>query len=147
MYKINILYVLREFIFFYGTLRKGYPHNPHKSLIDSLQFVNFGTIEGDLYDIGSYPGAIKRKGKGKIVGDVFLLDNPEEVLNLLDKYEGYSSHKVNESEFMRTRCRVSLNSGENLNAWVYLYNLETGDKSRIKSGDYLIYLNKMTTNE
>jgi gamma-glutamylcyclotransferase (GGCT)/AIG2-like uncharacterized protein YtfP len=135
---------VKDYIFFYGTLRKDYPNNPLKSLIDSLLLVDIGRIEGDLYDISGYPGAIKRKGAGKIAGDVFLLDNPIKVLNLLDDYEGYSSHKVKESEFVRTRNRIQLDSGKSVNAWVYWYNFETGSKNRIMNGDYLNYRKDLT---
>jgi gamma-glutamylcyclotransferase (GGCT)/AIG2-like uncharacterized protein YtfP len=130
---------LKDYIFFYGTLRKDCPLNPQKSLVDSLVFIGTAKIHGDLYNIGGYPGAVKRKGGSKIVGDVFLLDNTEEVLNLLDDYEGYSSHKVKESEFVRTRNRIQLDSGKSVNAWVYWYNFETGSKNRIMNGDYLNY--------
>src|SRR6202034_2383849 len=96
----------------YGTLRKEYPYNPQKSLIDNLRFIGIGTIEGELYDIGDYPAAIKRKTSGKIVGDVFLLNNSNETWNVLDRYEECSGDKAGKSEFLRTKTRVLLDSGK-----------------------------------
>lgn len=185
----------KDYLFVYGTLRKGYDPNPKKKIVNNLQFVGKAKIGGSLYDLGDYPGAVKNKpaavknkpgavkskpgavknkpgavknkpgamknkagavkDKGtvkdkpgaaknkegnEIIGDVFLLDDPDKVLKILDKYEGYSEDKIKGSEFVRKKSRVRLNNGKNINAWIYWYNYKPQDKPRIKNKDYLTYL-------
>ena len=68
-----------------------------------------------------------------------LLDDPERVLRILDKYEGIGE-KASASEFVRKRNRVKLRSGKEVMAWVYWYNFDPKDKIRIKQKNYLNYL-------
>src|ERR1700753_3165059 len=105
-----------------------------------MEYVGKAKIAAALYDLGRYPGAIKdRKGK-EVIGDVFLLNDADKVFKILDKYEGYEEKKTSSSEFVRKRNRVRLRSGKQINAWVYWYNFNPGNKTPIRYKDYLNYL-------
>jgi len=132
----------KDYLFVYGTLRDGYDLKLKDDLSDELEYVGKGRIGASLYDIGKYPGAIKDKTGNEVIGDVFLVNNPDKVFRVLDKYEGYSKNKAEESEFVRKRNRVTLNSGKNMNVWVYWYNQDPNGRAKIRYKDYLKYLKR-----
>ena len=131
---------MKDYLFVYGTLRKNYDLRLKNRVRDELHFVGRAKVGAALYDLGKYPGAIRDNNGTEIIGDVFLLTDPEKVFRVLDKYEGYRENKADQSEFVRKRNRVKLDSGKNVNAWVYWYNLDPGEKTRIRQKDYLNYL-------
>jgi gamma-glutamylcyclotransferase (GGCT)/AIG2-like uncharacterized protein YtfP len=102
-------------------------------------------MEGVLYDIGTYPGAIKEKGDSEIIGDIFLATNLQKVFAVLDKYEGYSKVDGKALEFVRKRSKIRLRTGQSLIAWIYLYNLAPEGKAKIKYKDYLNFLRSHKT--
>ena len=130
----------KEYLFAYGTLRKEFMVKWKKKVASELLYIGKAKIGGALYDLGRYPGAVKEKGKHEIIGDVFWLNDPGKILKILDRYEGYLEKAAEDSEFVRKRNRVRMNSGKNVNAWIYWYNLDPQHKTRIKHKDYLNYL-------
>ena len=76
-------------------------------------------------------------GSEQVVGDVFRLDDPERDLPLLDEYEGCGLRDSHPHEFERRAMPIQMNDGGALDAWVYLYCLETAGRIPILSGDYL----------
>lgn len=136
---------MKEYLFVYGTLRKDYDLKLKKKVSDHLQYVGQGKVGASLYDIGRYPGAIRSSAGDEVIGDVFLVTDPERVLKVLDKYEGiYSDGRP--SEFVRKRNRVRMRSGKEVNAWVYWYNFDPGKKLKIKYKNYLTYISKKAKN-
>lgn len=131
---------MKDYLFVYGTLRKDYDLKLKDRIKKDLQYVDRAKVGASLYDLGRYPGAIRTNTGQEVVGDVFLLNDPERVFRILDKYEGYVEDEKQDSEFIRKRSRVKLRSGKNLNAWIYWYNFDPGDKTRIRQKDYLNYL-------
>lgn len=127
----------KEYIFVYGTLRNGYNLKLRNRVAKELEYVGKGKVEATLYDLGRYPGAIKEKQNNEVIGDVFLISNPEKVFNVLDKYEG--------DEFDRKKQKVKLRSGKTLNAWIYWYNQKPDEKKKIYYKDYLNYLRNKKT--
>ena len=124
----------QDYLFVYGTLRKDYSLKLKDKVADNIEFLGRAKVGASLYDIGRYPGAIRAKEKSddEIVGDVFIVRNPDSVFKVLDKYEG--------DEFVRDRKRVKLRSGRTVNAWIYWYDKNTAGKKRINYKDYLNYL-------
>lgn len=101
-------------------------------------FVSRGRIPGVLYDVGPYPGAVKRSGTRAFVrGDVYRLRDSERALQILDRYEGWDERKPRSAEFKRSRVAVDLGAGKKIRAWIYLYNRPTTGLPKIRSGDYL----------
>jgi len=137
---------MQAYLFAYGTLRRDYHLAWKKKIERDLEYIGRGKITATLYDLGSYPGAVKKRagtgGRGgeEVIGDVFRLHDPEKILRILDKYEGIPAPGSKEAEFVREKSRVSLRSGKKVTAWVYWYNREPGDQPRIRYKDYLNYL-------
>jgi gamma-glutamylcyclotransferase (GGCT)/AIG2-like uncharacterized protein YtfP len=130
---------MREYLFVYGTLRKGFDLKLKDRLSDQLQYVGQAKVGATMYDLGRYPGAVRNNKGDEVIGEVFLLNDPERVLRVFDKYEGIGG-KAPVSEFVRKRNRVKLRSGKEVMAWVYWYNFDPTGKIRIRHKNYLNYL-------
>lgn len=127
-----------EYIFVYGTLRSAPRHQMNKVLEREGDRVGRGRVPGILYDVGSYPGAVRKAGtRAYILGDVYRLRDSDRALKVLDRYEGWNEKKPESSEFRRSRVAVDMGGGKRIHAWIYLYNRSTTGLPRISSGDYL----------
>ena len=118
----------REYLFVYGTLRRGSRNRFARRLAENARFIGEGRIRGRLYDFGRYPGAVRSEASGEWVGgEVFLLRN-RGLLETVDRYEG--------PEFERSVVRVELTSGVEKECWVYFAKREpmTG---RIAPGEWV----------
>ena len=75
-------------LFVYGTLRRG--GEGHRLLQRrGVVYVGKGIVAGELYDLGSYPGALKSQDlASRVVGEVYRLSNATQALQRLDEYEG-----------------------------------------------------------
>jgi gamma-glutamylcyclotransferase (GGCT)/AIG2-like uncharacterized protein YtfP len=104
----------------------------------NADLVGRGRLPGMLYDVGDYPGAVRKSGtRAFISGDVYRLRDSERALKILDRYEGWNEKKPGSSEFRRSRVAVDMGAGKKISAWIYLYNRSTTGLPRILSGDYL----------
>jgi|SRR5215203_2552678 len=121
-----------EYLFAYGTLRKEFVFNWKSEIANGLLYTGNAIIKASLYDLGSYPGAVKENEVDQLTGDVFSIINPEKVFTVLDEYEG--------SEYERKKVKLELSGGQLVQAWIYWYNKTVEDKQKIGCGDYLIYL-------
>ena len=127
-----------SYIFVYGSLRVAPNHHMSKVLERHADFVSRGRIPGVLYDVGPYPGAVKKSGTRAFVrGDVYRLRDAERALQILDRYEGWDEKKPGSAEFKRSRVMVDVGAGKKIRAWIYLYNRPTAGLPKIRSGDYL----------
>jgi len=127
-----------EYLFVYGTLRRGL--KPGKLLMTEghVEYVGWALMQGKLFEIGGYPGAVLSEEPGdQIKGEVFLLNEPHTVLARLDEYEGCGPGDPEPQEYKRLKYDVVLEDGGLLCAWVYLFNRPTTGLTRIASGDYL----------
>jgi gamma-glutamylcyclotransferase (GGCT)/AIG2-like uncharacterized protein YtfP len=116
-------------LFVYGTLRKGVENEHATMLARSARFAGTGKVHGELYMVAHYPGLVLG-GHDWAVGDVFELDPGGETLRALDEYEG-------SEPFRRVSGPVLLDSGEWIEAQVYVYTGDTSGKERIVSGNWL----------
>ncbi|MEP6467662.1 MAG: gamma-glutamylcyclotransferase family protein [Parafilimonas sp.] len=126
-----------NYLFVYGTLRNGYNLKLKDKVMSDLEYVGKAKVDASLYDLGEYPGAIKENNSNEVIGDVFLISNPERVFKILDKYEG--------NEFNREKDRVVLRSGKSLDAWIYWYNQKPEKALKIRQKNYLNYLKSKKT--
>jgi gamma-glutamylcyclotransferase (GGCT)/AIG2-like uncharacterized protein YtfP len=129
----------KEYLFVYGTLRKDYDLKPKNKVAEDLQYVGQGKVGASMYDIGRYPGAVRSAAGDEVIGDVFLVIDPERVLKILDRYEGIRVDG-GPSEFVRRRSRIRLRNGKEVMAWVYWYTFDLSKKVKIKHKNYLNYL-------
>ncbi len=127
-----------DYLFAYGTLRKNYNLKLKDKVADGLTYIGQAKVAAALYDIGEYPGAIKEVNKkNEVVGDVFVVTDPEKVFKVLDEYEG--------NEYSREKSSVKLRSGKSISAWIYWYNQNPVGKRKIPYKSYLNYLRNKKT--
>ncbi|CAA9889917.1 conserved hypothetical protein [Candidatus Methylobacter favarea] len=112
-----------EYIFVYGTLRRGTNSEMHHLLAKHAEFVDEATYRGKLYKVNDYPGVVPSNDPNAIVhGEVYLLHHADIVLLRLDQYEEYGPEFSQPNEYIREKQEVFLRSGSGITAWVYLYN-------------------------
>ena len=123
-------------LFVYGTLLDEDNEYAHY-LENNSKFYSYGKIKGKLYDIGEYPGAIlSDQGNEYIHGVILEINDPENVLPVIDDYEGFGDDQPQPNEFIRVLTEVETGVGM-LNCWIYLYNLSVEELPQIKSGRYI----------
>jgi len=128
----------RNYLFVYGTLRKDLSNQMYHILARYADFVGEGTFRGKLYDIGEYPGVVPSNDPSDVVrGEVYALRDPDRVLKVLDQYEGCGPDDPSSTEFRREKVVISMENGEKVNAWIYIYNCPTNGLNVILLGDYL----------
>jgi gamma-glutamylcyclotransferase (GGCT)/AIG2-like uncharacterized protein YtfP len=98
-------------LFVYGTLRRGSPNTFAKLLEANSRFLGNARMRGRLHQFSNYPGVVLSDQPGEFVqGELLELQDPR-ILVVLDEYEGF--------EFQRVPVTVSLDDGQELEAWVY----------------------------
>ncbi len=128
----------QQYLFVYGSLRREAAHPMHELLAEKTDFIGKAVFQGQLFRISWYPGAIPSRFAGhKVQGEVYFIRQPEQLLPLLDEYEGCGPAFAEPTEYKRQQKTVMLTSGELLSAWVYLYQYPTSGLPEIYSGDFL----------
>jgi pyruvate carboxylase len=133
-------------LFVYGTLRRSYGHPLHDLLSNQFQFIGRGSVHGELFDIGNYPGIIvSKKVKSRVLGEVYRARDKStivSILKILDDYEGYDESHPVDCEYVRKRKMVKLGNGKKCLCWLYEYNKPISNKASIAGGDYIRYITK-----
>lgn len=126
-----------DYLFVYGTLKTEGNHPLGRLLKSSARFVGKAVFQGKLYLINDYPGAVSSDNPGDVVyGEVYLLGNRKGILSQLDQYEETGAGFPEPTEYVRQKKNVRLESGESLEAWIYLYNRATEKLQAIDSGHF-----------
>jgi gamma-glutamylcyclotransferase (GGCT)/AIG2-like uncharacterized protein YtfP len=124
-------------VFVYGTLMRG--------MFNSLNFsppVSLGSTEGSMYVVKTdnnpfvYPAVIH--GSGTIRGEVY--DVEPITVQYLDFIEGYEEYLPAESLFIRELVKVKLDEGDEIEAYVYFYNMSVDNLKPIEHGDWRKYV-------
>lgn len=133
-----------EYLFVYGTLRHELVNKTSPELVALMQgmrFMGSGTIRGQLYDLGEYPGAIAGdEFKTSIVGEVYEMLEPPAIFAILDRYEGFIPGELEASLFARIKAPVMLPTGQSIECWLYVYNDWVLNGRLIEGGDYVQHL-------
>lgn len=122
-------------VFVYGTLKEGRPLD-RKVFADARLSVKPATIVGSIYNLGPYP-AIKLKGNGVVQGEVhvFHKDNIKEIIDTMDRIEGYNSKREEKSNLYNRRIvTAKTKDGEKMEAYVYEYAREPKDSAKLADG-------------
>ncbi len=115
----------------YGSLLRGLGGIERLGIADRMRFVGPCLLEGELFDLGDWPGM--RPGRGPVVGEIHaLLDR--DVLGVLDQFEDYDPADPRGSLYLRERVRLLEPAGAF--AWTYVYNRVPDASTRIPSGDW-----------
>lgn len=129
-----------DYLFVYGTLRKQVGHPMHRVLIRHATLVDEGVFQGQLYDLGNFPGAVlSDRLEDQVHGEIYRLRRKDQVFGILDRYEGCMGTAP---WFRREQSEIRLSGGKVIRAWLYLYNCPVVQHPRIASGDYLTCLRK-----
>ena len=133
-----------SYLFVYGTLRKEFLHPVKREIRNDVEWVGTSFIRGRLYDIGSYPGAVRATDNKSVTikGEILKITHPGKVLRILDQYEGFDPASPENCEYYRDQEVVKLPNGDEIKAWVYWYNFPVKGKRRIRHKDYVEYLKK-----
>lgn len=127
----------RDCLFVYGTLMIASGHPMAARLAGESRVVGPATAPGQLYDFGSYPGAIPcEAASARVHGLVLKLSHPQRALRWLDIYEGCGPGDPEPHGFTRVITAVKLSSGCRLDAWIYYYRGALTDARRVRSGRY-----------
>jgi gamma-glutamylcyclotransferase (GGCT)/AIG2-like uncharacterized protein YtfP len=129
-----------ELLFVYGTLRKDSQKMMNPMLAHDSTYVGDARIQGELYDLGTYPGVFLNEGCADIVmGEVYAL-NPQHASRtwqVLDHYEGCGPDDDEPHAYRRRKVRAFLNDGNEVDAWAYFLTSLPAKAVRIPNGDYL----------
>jgi gamma-glutamylcyclotransferase (GGCT)/AIG2-like uncharacterized protein YtfP len=126
-----------KFLFIYGLLKKGFRSNAKKELNKNSSFVGNATLNGKLFLVEDYPGAVESKANNKkniIHGELYRIKNQQHLFTVLDEFEECSRRFPEPTLFKKKICKVNTEEGNEIKAWVYIYNRKTKGLKQIKSG-------------
>ena len=129
-------------LFVYGSLRKGFHSPVYEYISRYFHFIGEGKVKGQLFDLGSYPGAVPVKSDSFIMGELYQIKNESEfswAIAQLDDYEGLDAEAGEESLYRRELADIFINN-EIVASWIYWYNGDVTGSPVIASGDLLDYL-------
>jgi gamma-glutamylcyclotransferase (GGCT)/AIG2-like uncharacterized protein YtfP len=114
---------MTNYLFTYGTLQPGLAPSCIAPAVNKLHLIGEGSIDGELYDLSEYPGAVLNpRSTHQIHGTIFELPNNADILRQLDDYEDFHPESPETSLFLRQLHPVSLTTGQTLPCWIYVYN-------------------------
>lgn len=111
---------MKQYLFVYGSLRKGFAPPEIAETAERLKLVGEGFVYGSLYDLDDYY-ALVLSGEDEIFGQILELPDDDEVLRKLDEYEGFDPNNLEKSVFLRKKTTAYLGD-KNLETWIYAYN-------------------------
>jgi gamma-glutamylcyclotransferase (GGCT)/AIG2-like uncharacterized protein YtfP len=126
-------------LFVYGTLRGDLSHEMSRALAQRAARLGEGTVHGQLFNLGEYPGLVLSDRTHDLVkGEIYDIapDRLEATLSLLDEYEGLGPSEPEPHEYRREVVRVTISGGETTEAWAYVLNQPTQGLPQIPSGDF-----------
>jgi gamma-glutamylcyclotransferase (GGCT)/AIG2-like uncharacterized protein YtfP len=125
-------------LFVYGTLMRGYVHPMARLLSANAEYLGEATCRGRLYMVKHYPGLVLSDDAGETVhGELYRLREAEAMLREFDMYEACGEGFPEPTQYIRRMLPVTLEGGETLEAWTYIYNWPVSELKRIGSGRFL----------
>ena len=122
-------------LFVYGTLRAFLATSAGEQLRRRSCLVGYARVEGRLYDLGRYPGLVRRRRAGEwVTGELYRLRNPRLTLRALDRYE--TGAWPVQARFTRERAIAHLAQGARRRVWLYRFLGPVRAQHRIEGGDY-----------
>ena len=125
-----------DLLFVYGTLRRACGSDAHHRYLAGAIFVANAKLQGKLFRVSYYPAVTLTTEDCWVQGEIYQLRDAAQ-LAALDEYEECQIPADANQEYIRTCVNVVMASGEQQQAWVYLYNRPTDSLALIDSGDFL----------
>jgi gamma-glutamylcyclotransferase (GGCT)/AIG2-like uncharacterized protein YtfP len=126
---------MNSHLFVYGSLMSTARHPMGERLRAEARLIGAATIQGRLYRVSWYPGAAESNDpEQRVHGELYALDAPGRALAWLDAYEGIAPASREPSEYARVERPVRLASGQEITAWVYLYQKDVGHLPHVADG-------------
>ena len=118
----------RPYLFVYGTLKSGFQNRFARQLRREARLLGRAHMPGRLYRIRWYPGMRpSRNPDDLVIGELYKLRQPSKTLKALDEYEEH---------YRRELHRATLETGEALQAWVYMYRQPRPEHCYMASGEW-----------
>ena len=133
-------------LFVYGSLRSGFRSPAYEYVSRYFELVGEAQVRGQLFDLGSYPGARPTNENKFIVGELYRIRNEKEfiwAIGQLDDYEGVNVAFDEVQLYRRDIAEVYIDNNKT-HAWIYWYAGNVNDKPVIDSGDVLQYMTQKT---
>jgi gamma-glutamylcyclotransferase (GGCT)/AIG2-like uncharacterized protein YtfP len=125
-------------LFVYGSLLSAVGHPSGERLRNEGRLVGSGSMPGRLYRVGRYPGLVEAAaGASRVYGEVYALADPVSSLAWLDQYESIVPNEEADGEYLRAERAVCLASGQDITAWVYLYQRDVTGLQLITDGRWV----------
>ena len=127
---------INPYLFVYGTLRKACKNEMSIRLFEESKWIGYGQVRGEIYLQDFYP-VLTESESGFVTGEVVELLNPAESFDWLDNYEDFDKNNTESSLYQRVTRNVSLENGQNIETWLYLFNGQIDGLRKIETGDFL----------
>jgi gamma-glutamylcyclotransferase (GGCT)/AIG2-like uncharacterized protein YtfP len=122
-------------LFVYGSLLSAIGHPSGERLRSEASLLGAASMPGRLYRVGWYPGLVEAAaGASRVHGEVYALADPAGSLAWLDEYESIVPGREAGNEYVRAERAVRLASGQDITAWVYLYQWDVTGQQRLEDG-------------
>lgn len=128
---------ITEYLFVYGTLRRRFSTKMSDLLSRRCEYIADACMQGKLYEIAGYPGAIiSGDAKDKVYGELYKIMDSSELLPVLDEHEECTDRFPEPHEYIRVKLPVNPVGGDVVTAWVYIYNRDVSNLLPVTSGHY-----------
>ena len=126
-------------LFVYGSLMSTAGHRMGDRLWAEARLVGAATIQGRLYRVSWYPGAVDSADpEQRVHGEVYALGDPDHALAWLDAYEGIVPGSEELGEYRRLQRPARLATAEEIVAWVYLYQNDVAAFTPVPDGRWTV---------
>lgn len=128
-------------LFVYGSLLSGFHHPAYTYVSRYFTLISPATTNGNIYDLGEYPGAVPASAPALINGELYKVNHADEfsfAIKQLDDYEGFLVEPGEVPLFRRETVDVKYNNILTT-AWIYWYNRDVTGRTMIPKGDALAY--------
>jgi gamma-glutamylcyclotransferase (GGCT)/AIG2-like uncharacterized protein YtfP len=126
-----------EFLFVYGTLRRGFDHPMARCLAQSAAYRGEASCAGRLYRVAHYPGLVLADDQAaRVHGDLYALGQDAALLAAIDAYEGCGADDPPPHPYARQRTEVICADGAHCTAWTYVYRLSAAHLPLIPDGRF-----------
>ncbi|ABA87441.1 GGCT-like domain protein [Syntrophotalea carbinolica DSM 2380] len=125
-----------DLLFVYGTLQQH--GGAHELLAGQASLLGPARLQGRLYQVGHYPGAVLSTcPEDRVRGELFRMRHPEVLLARLDVYEEVGPQFPEPHEYRRAEVVVMTADHMPRTAWTYLYNRCTDCLIHLASGCWI----------